>query len=313
MKGRVSVTARKEAAPVTVVALGKEYEIRADVEKPKSDVEIAVAPENKAQPISFVSQTGGVTIKATPVVAPVPVEALSPTQAAAPVPAPLTEEIRLEPQKPVAATVPASQPAPMPVPVVEAAPAPLPPVEISNKWTPETARLARTEGIEVSLRWPETAGAKSYLVKVTASDGTVITTTESTRSGVMVTLDPRQGTDYRYEVTTRMESGDLKKSRPAPIQVKVAPPEPGQPKNGARSSSKRGVLITWSRAAFSETYLLQVAGDREFGQSLQEHGVKKNFLYLRNIPAGRYYWRVATELGPTRSDWSQPQSFEVTP
>jgi hypothetical protein len=76
------------------------------------------------------------------------------------------------------------------------------------------------------------------------------------------------------------------------VKELLSPPEAVEPENGA-VFYKEGVSLTWSKLEGAVSYLVEIARDPRFSNVYLEKSNSTTTLWLaKNVPDGRYFWRV---------------------
>lgn len=103
----------------------------------------------------------------------------------------------------------------------------------------------------------------------------------------------------------------------SPEKVKLAVPKLKLPPDGASivalGSSQSPISFKWEAIEEAIQYRLEVSTNEKFSKIVHRSVVKENSMVLtKALPAGKLFWRLRSEKGPVKSDWSPVHSFEIT-
>jgi hypothetical protein len=195
---------------------------------------------------------------------------------------------------------------------VEAGKAPLPPVRLLP--APAVDRLpARYERLLVRIPVPEVTGASRYRAQI-ARDPTFQSLVEDAvaQSGEFRfanLADGRYSLRLRAIDTNGIEGSDALHT--FELKARPEPPILAQPAEGAKVLAGT-VQLRWSQPVSATRYRVQVASDAAFTQRLLDVSDEDmNQLEWANAAPGRYYWRVATNVGSDAGPFGDAQSFEA--
>ena len=95
------------------------------------------------------------------------------------------------------------------------------------------------------------------------------------------------------------------------------PPLPVQPDPGATLSEREitadGILFTWQKTNFTDSYDLQVAKDAQFKGIVVDENLEDNFLIVPSPGPGTYWWRTRSHSKGVTSPMSSPTKLTITP
>lgn len=97
-------------------------------------------------------------------------------------------------------------------------------------------------------------------------------------------------------------------SKRAPFRFDFLPPLPTVPIDGATLKGQTGgteVLFTWQKTNFTESYRFELSRTPDFSKPIYKKDLKENFLIIRRVTPGTFYWRVQGIAGKVTSVPSQ--------
>lgn len=187
----------------------------------------------------------------------------------------------------------------------------------SNKFTGK-----RLKDFDVVLRWKPIEGVEKYQVTVNdrAGKSLVNETVSETKYAFpkgKIYIDP-----ITYQIRTGFPNGYAAVSKKENFHFNFYPPTPTLPADGESISvldpevvKQKGILFSWQRTTFTESYEFEIAADAEFKKVLRRVPVKQsdNFLVFRNLKPADYWWRVRAVAGTMKSTPSVGHKITVTP
>ncbi len=187
----------------------------------------------------------------------------------------------------------------------------------SNKYTGK-----RLKDFDVILRWKAVPGVENYRVLV------------QDRAGKSLVNESVKGTKYAfpkgkvytdpisYQIHADFPNGYAATSKKENFLFNFNSPAQTLPANGAVVSisdpevvKQKGILFSWQRTTFTESYEFEVASDAEFKSILKRVPVKQadNFLIFKNLKPADYFWRVRAVTGAMKSPPLAGFKMTVTP
>ncbi len=171
----------------------------------------------------------------------------------------------------------------------------------------------RLRNFDLTLRWNPYQEAKEYLIRVSNAAGKVLVekNTETTRyefNKNKILL----GTIF-YSIEAKLENGFVVQSAKKEFTFSFFPPMLTQPDDKAQLKGR--ALLTWQKTNFTDSYILEVATDRDFKNKVLEKEQKENFyVYISPVASSEakpYWWRVLGVAQGVKSDFSKPFSFTL--
>lgn len=191
---------------------------------------------------------------------------------------------------------------------------PLPPVLLLP--APNAQLLPKTIGsIPAKFLMPTQEGAVAWLGKVsTDSKFSKIVAQKTSQGRELVLADLPEG-NYFLSVRAIDQQGLEGYDAFHQFSVKTRPfsPQILLPK-AADDIADLSYLFTWSAVDEASHYMFEVASDAEFTKIVvhqQERYTKASI--KQALPAGQYYWRVASLKGNDQGPFSTPERFTYTP
>ncbi len=127
-------------------------------------------------------------------------------------------------------------------------------------------------------------------------------------------------TPVQAKVIVEERSGFVSESEPLEIDFKFLPPRLATPRNlasvslaQAKKGENKGILFTFGRTAFARRYEFELSDTLSFKQILAKSLTENNFLIVKTLSPGRYYWRVRSVSGSVKSPYGIPFQLVVTP
>jgi hypothetical protein len=97
------------------------------------------------------------------------------------------------------------------------------------------------------------------------------------------------------------------------MDARPEPPLPASPAENAMLVSNN-VLLRWSALDIATGYHLQLSTQPDFKTTLIDKVVQQvEFSNQQQLPAGMYYWRLATRIADDQGPFSDRQQFKVIP
>lgn len=187
----------------------------------------------------------------------------------------------------------------------------------SNKYSGK-----RLKEFDVVLRWKPIAGVEKYHVLVADRAGKVLVD-ETTAGSTYAFPKGKIYTDpITYQIRAEFPNGYAANSKKENFLFNFNPPTPTLPVDGQSISvsdpeviKQNGVLFSWQRTTFTESYEFEISADSEFSKILKRVPVKQadNFLVFRNLKPATYWWRVRAISGAMKSTPSSGFKMTVTP
>ncbi len=167
----------------------------------------------------------------------------------------------------------------------------------------------------ISFHWPAVNGAVGYRAQLAYNEEFTTVLRDELLKSPELTLLNLEPADYVLRLRAINQSGlegfDALHSFTiiAPIPI----PRPTTPEDGAALTLGKP-WIGWSATPDTSFYLLQLATDAQFTANLQEISgiVNNHYRPLDDLPAGPYYWRVASFANSIKSEFSTPRQFLIS-
>ena len=167
----------------------------------------------------------------------------------------------------------------------------------------------------ISFRWPEVRNAVRYRAQLAPDErfsvllrDEIIESNELNWSG----LTP---TDYALRVRAINALGleGFDASHRFTVLAPIAAPHATTPEDGAVLVPGKP-WIAWSPSPGANSYHLQLAADSQFSSGLMDIGgiVNSHYRPVDDLPAGGYYWRVASISAGIESDFSPARHFVIS-
>lgn len=109
------------------------------------------------------------------------------------------------------------------------------------------------------------------------------------------------------------------RSREIKIEFKFSPPKLALPRDGdsvslqeIQAKDAKGLLFTFGRSALSEKYELEVSLSIDFSRVVSRASTTNNFVNVKDLNPGVYFWRVRSVRKSTKSQFSRPFKLVVT-
>lgn len=167
----------------------------------------------------------------------------------------------------------------------------------------------------VYFRWPAVDGAVRYRAQLASDKHFTTVLRDELLEKNEITLQGLTPADYVLRVRAINGSGleGFDALHPFTIVAPVAIPLPSTPEDGATLTLTKP-WIGWSATPDTNAYLLQLATDPQFTTNLLEVSgiVNNHYRPLDDLPAGHYYWRVASIAANTKSEFSAPRQFVIS-
>lgn len=181
---------------------------------------------------------------------------------------------------------------------------------------PDLSGLSR-QGAEagITFRWPAVANAVRYRAQLAPDDRFTILLKETLLENNELTWSGLPPADYAMRVrainAAGIEGFDARHN--FTILAPPVAPRPRAPEDGAVMAPGRP-FIAWSQTLGANSYHLQMASDAKFNPSTSNiiditGIVNNNYRPVDDLPAGHYYWRVASVSGGVESAFSAPRQF----
>lgn len=189
--------------------------------------------------------------------------------------------------------------------------APLPPVPLLPP--PDLQALPETSGASrLLLQWPAVTGATAYRIQLAPDAEFHSLLADTISAGPQVDLPAPADGSYWLRVRSvdslGLEGQDA--VRTLVQRLLPAPPALAGPLPDA-SVVGDGATFTWAGTGPGIQYRVQIARDAGFTELLlQRDAIEGTQIDVGNVPAGRYFWRVAAVNDRGESgDWSPSQAF----
>lgn len=174
---------------------------------------------------------------------------------------------------------------------------------------------------DVTLRWKELEGAKSYLIRVTDKPDSkkVLLERKVSKAEYLFNKDKIFSGRVYYKILAKRAAGFYAVSEPELFAFNFLPPALVIPGNkavisrAALASSDNSVLMTWQKTNFTVGYEIEIAADSQFKKTLLKKNVKENFFVLKSAPTGKWWWRVRSFSKEIASAFSMPYELTINP
>lgn len=181
---------------------------------------------------------------------------------------------------------------------------------------PDLSGLGR-QGAEtgITFRWPAVTGAVSYRAQLAADERFAVLLRDEVAESTELTWSGLPPASYALRLRAINELGieGFDARHGFTILAPMAVPRPTTPEDGAVQAPGRPWLA-WSQTTGASSYHLQLARDPEFSDVLIDigHVVNNNYRPVDELPAGHYYWRVASNATGIKSAFSAPRRLTLS-
>jgi len=172
----------------------------------------------------------------------------------------------------------------------------------------------------VPFAWTADPLAESYDLEI-AKDVEFKTLVKTiTTPASSVTIDSLPPGVYHWRIRTKPNEPDAPSRNSGQGVFEVYKTEmespdtasPFQQEHLPGTAAKDGVFFNWRGSPEMRSYILQVSPGAGFGSSVNTQKTTQNFVMLKGIPDGQYYWRVkGITTDGKESPYSQVRSFTV--
>lgn len=163
-----------------------------------------------------------------------------------------------------------------------------------------------------TFRWPFVHDAVRYRAQLAPDERFTVLLKDELLESSELTWGGLPPADYTMRVRAINELGieGFDAQHRFTILAPLAPPRPTTPEDGAVMAPGKP-FIAWSQTPGAHSYHLQLARDEQFGSGLIDIGtvVNNNYRPADDLPAGRYYWRVASVTAGVESQYTTPRHF----
>ena len=175
------------------------------------------------------------------------------------------------------------------------------------------------DNFDITLNWKAFPGAKEYRLEFFAPDNlskplkTIVTqeTFHSLNKGKIFTGR------IAYRITAKLAGGFEVGSGNQAFVFDFLPPRPVQPEPGAKVSQREvatdGILFTWQKTNFTDSYDLEIATDAQFKHLVAKENLEDNFMIVTSPGVGSYWWRTRSHSKGVTSAMSPPAGLTITP
>lgn len=192
--------------------------------------------------------------------------------------------------------------------------APLPPILLLA--APQVASLPSTiENATASFVIPAQAGAVAFLGKVAMDDTFNVVLAENTSQGNDLSFNDLPDGQYYLKVRAKDKHG-LEGYDATHAFVLNARPFAPNIESPIKDAVVRQIkpTLAWGKIDDAKTYLLELAADAQFTHVLDSLQVANNTYTLESaLPAGQYFWRLASQNGADQGPYNMASSFTVKP
>jgi hypothetical protein len=185
----------------------------------------------------------------------------------------------------------------------------------SNRFTGK-----RLTEFDVVLRWKPSEGSEQYRLTVKNRAGRSIVDQAVTGTSFAFPKGKIYSEPLTYSVRAEYPNGYTAVSKQETFMFNFNSPTLTLPENGAMVSlgdpsigKKGGVIFTWERTTFTQSYDFEIAADAQFTRILKRVSNKENFLVFRGLKPAEYWWRVRAVNGNLKSPAGAPFKITVTP
>lgn len=212
--------------------------------------------------------------------------------------------------KPSLSTTPISAPIPVPKEIEVLT---LNPILFGGKPLEEAYASGKIlKNIEITLSWKPIPNITEYEVKlINLTNNKVILNKKV--NGKNFTI--KKGTIYtgafEYQVTALGLNGLKINSSLVRFELTLKAPLTTSPSMNAVLSTDEPTLFIWSKVSFAENYELEIYLDEGLKKSLLKQNLKENFLAVKDLKKGVYFWRVKALTASASSDYSTVNTFTI--
>lgn len=187
----------------------------------------------------------------------------------------------------------------------------------SNKYTGK-----RLKDFDVVLRWKPIEGIEKYQVTVMSSDRKMLQDSMVTGLSYAFPKGKVYTNPISYQIRASFPTGYTAVSKKETFVFNFNSPTQTFPVDGQSLSildpeivKQKGILFSWQRTTFTESYEFEIAADSEFKNIFKRVPVKQsdNFLIIRNLKPAHYWWRVRAITGTMKSAPISGFKMTVTP
>lgn len=167
----------------------------------------------------------------------------------------------------------------------------------------------------ITFRWPAVTSAARYRAQLARDERFTSLLKDEVIPSNELTWSALPPADYTLRVRAINESGieGFDGRHRFTILAPLAAPRPITPEDGAVMAPGKP-FIAWSQTLGANSYHLQLASDVQFGNGLVDIGsvVNNNYRPADDLPAGTYYWRVASVTAGVESSFSNARHFTLS-
>ncbi len=171
------------------------------------------------------------------------------------------------------------------------------------------------ERLPLRLSWPALAGARGYRAQVLAADSDDQLLLDGVFADATARWADLPDGSYRLRARALDEKSleGLNATVPFVLHARPEPPFASAPLNGAVAYGDRTSLL-WARSTAAARYRLQVADAADFKRNLVDSDELSATARTMPLPAGTYYWRVASIAADGRvGPFGDTQSYTQKP
>ena len=173
---------------------------------------------------------------------------------------------------------------------------------------------------DVALRWEPYPGVRKYLITIFDKYKKMILKKSVDGSTYSFNKKKVYVGEIYYTVSGETTNGFKMHSPIRPFIFNFLSPELTNPLNQTSVKTAHiektgvGVLFTWQKTNFTESYELELASDATFSNVIKRQGTTGNFLLISGIRPGQYWWRVRSiAVGELKSTPGVPFKITVLP
>lgn len=174
---------------------------------------------------------------------------------------------------------------------------------------------------DVMLRWKPYKNVKSYSIRISNSARKLLI--EKNVDGEQYSFNKKRVylEELYYVVTAKLKEGFVVHSKEEKFFFNFKSPRPTYPFSQATVSAsakakgqqQAGVLFTWQKTNFTESYEFEIASDADFTSDIIRKVTPANFIVMKDLKPGRYFWRVFSVSNGLKSPAGTGFQITVTP
>ncbi|WP_251358787.1 FecR domain-containing protein [Kangiella sp. TOML190] len=176
-----------------------------------------------------------------------------------------------------------------------------------------TNLLAKSEllfGEPIELSWQPSEKAEFYNLEIASdSEFSSIVQQQQVESNQLTLTQPMETRDYFWRVNAQNEEGIGYYSQSSSFSVVLA--DTPMVASAADVELGQGAALSWQPVPYAKDYHWQLARDADFTNLVEQGRSNQTSISFDDLPAGDYYFRVATDAPNDTQRFSETQSFEV--